>query len=730
MSTSSQLRPVAQTMATIRQRLDVYLDVEFTFLKTAAPAEILAALEPERQDYILTWVERVASTNTQLAYQFINQVIAVLDQLAADVIEDWALHAMDTYDQVGLHKALAVIRDVDNFVLNSHQRRVGVALADKATVLLHFSHGLSGRQLKLEATDGEAYTDTATLFLPALLASQANQAENFLLYKASVAMLWAQTRFGTFRRSNAGKSLQQHVEESARPEHFIAVFHSLENLRLEACLQRELPGLYRDMQALLVQQQEAVIPEDYKQLCQILHSPAASSEDSLRLCVAHQHTLKPYPPRSYQGSLNLPAVENCMQQRSVREKALLRVKLSELLAEQLAKKDPLSSHENDTTSDPGSEEPRFKLRREAESVDTENLPFEISLDDEPVTVSDDIKTLASSILLDFGEIPDDYLTPAGDGEYDPSLFHDDEPRSDDVWSGTYHEQGAFLYHEWDYRRQSYRKNWCALREVDITPRYDDFVSVTRQKYHGHIKHLRRTFEALRDEDRRLRRQADGDGIDIDALVEALADARDGRELSERLFTRMHRVERNIAVAFLVDMSGSTRGWINQAERESLVLLCEALESLGDRYAIYGFSGQARKRCEIYPIKDFSQPYDDLVRARISGIEAKDYTRMGAPIRHMAARLNDIEAKTRILITLSDGKPDDYDNYRGEYGIEDTRHALQEIRRDGIHPYCITIDQQAHDYLPHLFGRSGYTVVDDVSQLPHKISSIYRRLTTY
>ena len=101
------------------------------------------------------------------------------------------------------------------------------------------------------------------------------------------------------------------------------------------------------------------------------------------------------------------------------------------------------------------------------------------------------------------------------------------------------------------------------------------------------------------------------------------------------------------------------------------MLCEALEVLGDRYAIYGFSGITRKRCEIFRIKRFDEPYAEAVKSRVSGIQPQDYTRMGAAIRHLTTLLNQVEARTKLLITLSDGKPDDYsDNYRGEYGIED------------------------------------------------------------
>ncbi|MCZ7598059.1 MAG: hypothetical protein M5U09_10540 [Gammaproteobacteria bacterium] len=176
------------------------------------------------------------------------------------------------------------------------------------------------------------------------------------------------------------------------------------------------------------------------------------------------------------------------------------------------------------------------------------------------------------------------------------------------------------------------------------------------------------------------------------------------------------------------MSGSTKGWIVDAEREALVLLCEALEILGDRYGIYGFSGMTRKRCELFRIKRLSEPLGDDVKARIAGIMPRDYTRMGVTIRHLTRLMDEVDARTRLLITLSDGKPDDYDGYRGDYGIEDTRKALIEARNRGIHPFCITIDRRAGEYLPHMYGAVNYTVVDDVRKLPAEVSKVYCRLT--
>jgi nitric oxide reductase NorD protein len=292
------------------------------------------------------------------------------------------------------------------------------------------------------------------------------------------------------------------------------------------------------------------------------------------------------------------------------------------------------------------------------------------------------------------------------------------------------ETGAsYVYDEWDHRRSHYRRDWCTLRVTDVEPGDEAFVGRTLAKHAFEISRLKRTFELLRGEERVLKRQPEGDAIDFDALVDAFSDLRAGAELSPLLFTRRRRDERDLAVMFMIDMSGSTKGWVNEAEREALVMLCEALEVLGDRYAIYGFSGLTRKRCEVFRVKRFDEPYGGPVRARIAAIEPHDYTRMGVAIRHLSMLLNAVDARTRLLVTLSDGKPDDYsDEYRGEYGIEDTRQALLEAHRSGIRPFCITIDREARDYLPHMYGAVNWTLVDDVALLPARVAAIYRRLT--
>ncbi|MEW6647034.1 MAG: VWA domain-containing protein [Pseudomonadota bacterium] len=691
----------------IAARLDEYLETEFSFIRSDELAPLVLALAPAEQAFVLDWTQRIASTNTEIAHQFVRRAPQVLRLQEPRVIEAWALHAMDVYDRAGLRAALEVIQDVERFVQHSQARSAGALFDEVSGVLLHFVHGLAGRPLRLALSD-TAWTDSETIHLPALLAQLAGREDNFRLYKVLAVMQWAQIHHGTLR-------VALHTDFAAWPDtaRALRIYTLLETLRLEAIISRTLPGLGREMQQLQPNY-VAALSAPWQAALRQLQGTQSTPAASLGLLPSLYAAPLP-PPRLWQVELYLNEVAACMQTRMEREKLLLRVRLAQWLEEQ-AKKAPADSAL-----------PHLTVREPADDAQAGSA-FELTLNDAPVAPPEAVAQLLTSIRLDLGEIPDEYLVPAGPGEYDPALYTEQADDPDAVWQGTYHERGASYYNEWDHGRQHYRKNWCVMREREVTPVHDSFVADTLQRYSGLVAHLRRSFEAMRDEERLLKRQVHGDGVDIDALVEALADARDGSEMSDRLFMRLHRVERDIAVAFMVDMSGSTRGWVNDAEREALLLLCEALEALGDRYAIYGFSGITRKRCELYRIKRFDEPYGDEVRARISGVRAQDYTRMGFAIRHLTQLLNATAARTRMLVTLSDGKPDDYSDYRGVYGIEDTRRALLEARRSGIHPFCITIDEHGPEYLPHMYGAVNYTVVSEVRQLPFKVADIYRRLT--
>lgn len=689
--------------AELEERLDEMLDTVLSTRRTATRlAEALARLPRGDQDFVLHWTGVVARTNPEMAFQFAAAAPAALQRLDLAEAEAWVVQAMDTYDREGLYRGSAILKNLDDFVAFSGKSANAQSFDEAAQVLQLFLCGLSGRRMRVE-TATHPYTDTETVYLPPRLAALPGREANFQVYKVMAALLWAQTRYGTFNLD-----LTAALSGFASPRRALELFNYLETVRLEARIGLMLPGLAREMQSL-----GPGYSNPDPRLAQ-LRQPNAGVEDSLAILPGIYESF--VPPRScYTVELRWDQAMAVRNARIRKEKAQFRAGLAKLLdrhgagAANAGAPDRFSV----TLAEPGSGD----------------LPgVALLLDGKPVAPPENVHRLMDSIQQDLGEVPDDYLVPAGDGDDREAGRVEDDPAG--MWKGIFHEDGAFYYNEWDCRRRHYRKNWCVLRELDVHPAGPEFVDATLAKYRAQVAQLKRIFEMMRGEDRLLKRQPEGNDIDFDAVISAYTNMKNGLELSERLLTRRHKAERDLAVMFMVDMSGSTKGWINDAERESLVMLCEALQVLGDRYAIYGFSGMTRKRCEIFRVKRFQDPYDEEVRGRIAGIRPQDYTRMGAAVRHLAGVLNQVEARTKLLITLSDGKPDDYsDNYRGEYGIEDTRQALIEAHRLGVKPFCITIDREARDYLPHLYGPVNWTLVDDAARLPLKVADIYRRLTS-
>ncbi len=704
---------VPLTAEEAEERLEEHVEAVLSSRRTATQAaQRLAAFNRQQQEFILHWVAAVAESNSEMAYQVATLAPRAVQRLDQQGVEAWILHAMDEYDKNGIVSGISTIQDIDRFAQQQDLRVTGLALEDVSGILEKFVRGLQGRSLTIQANE-EHYTDTQTIFLPAIAALFDNRQDNFYFLKIMATHQWAQTWYGTWHVDLADIFAQYPSAESANK-----LFHALETIRLDANLKRDLPGLYRETQRLCATLGERPSLDIDGDIIDTLVRPGSAVTDSIKGLAATYGKVE-LPSCFYQGVLKPEKVRQVRDLRTQQDKTKFQRALAQLMEEMESPRETDNNHQPARST---------TLQRVESDESPQDLAFELQIDGNPVPLPDDIKNTLTSIYQDFGEIQDDYLVPAGAGKYDHTARQEhNDP--DDVWKGTYHEEGAFLYNEWDYARQHYRKNWCVLRERDVHPQHDDFIADTLTKHRGIIRSLRRTFEAMRGEDRRLKKQSSGEDIDIDAVVEFFADAKTGLEMSDELFTKMHKVDRDIAVMFMVDMSGSTKGWINDVERESLVLLCEALETLGDRYAIYGFSGMTRKRCELFRIKRFEDAYSDEVRARISGIHPQDYTRMGVAIRHLTKLLSAIEARTKLLITLSDGKPDDYLSYRGEYGIEDTRQALFETRQLGIYPFCITIDEQASDYLPHMYGTINYVIVTDVSELPFKVSDIYRQLTT-
>lgn len=312
---------------------------------------------------------------------------------------------------------------------------------------------------------------------------------------------------------------------------------------------------------------------------------------------------------------------------------------------------------------------------------------------------------------------------------------DEEFRGDisGVARGAAPDRAGTRYPEWDYRIGNYRGSHCIVREQPAPLGDPGWADAIRCENTILFTRVRRLFEALRPRRERQRRRLDGAELDLDAFVEDDADRRAGLPSSDRLYLEQRPHRRDVAVSFLVDASGSTDAWVAGArsvldvEKAATLVLCDALAALGDRHAIHAFSGEGARDVRVLRLKGFAES-SAAAPQRIAGLVPDRFTRLGAPLRHLTAALAAESAQRRLLLLLSDGKPNDEDEYEGRYGIEDTRQAVAEARALGIHVFCLTIDREGSSYLPRMFGPVGYAVLPDVRELPERLVDLYRRLT--
>ncbi len=297
-------------------------------------------------------------------------------------------------------------------------------------------------------------------------------------------------------------------------------------------------------------------------------------------------------------------------------------------------------------------------------------------------------------------------------------------------SGT---QAALHYPEWDYRSQCYVERAVTVHIGPAEEGPQEWVDRTLQEYRPMVTLVRRRFEMLSAQRVRLRKQLEGDEVDVDAYIDAYADFSAGLSMPQAVYQTHRLARRNMAILLLVDISGSTDGWIAaqkrviDVEREALLLVSIALQGMREPYSVMSFSGEGPRGVQLRVVKTFEEEFGPVVARRIAMLEPQHYTRAGAAIRHATSMLMGQPAHHRLLLVLSDGKPNDIDVYEGHYGVEDTRQAVTEARLQGISSFCLTVDRQAANYLPGVFGIGQYALLPRPELLPTVLLEWMKRL---
>jgi nitric oxide reductase NorD protein len=717
---------------------------------------------------VLDVTEELAGNSVYVAMECFKSAPRALANASLDQFQSWARGGAGLHKQDRRRAQAYYALESKSSQEALREAQGGVTLDSVAHLLRLYVEGLTGREMMIAPTgaipDESRISDGTTIQLPAMVAEFGSPEDDFRLYKVLAAHAAGQVEFGTrdigtselraalreidtfFAAWDEAHSrlvdseLADEVEAPVRkrstlyPEHFEAadyklslsrfpnaalatrIFTTLENGRIDYRLRRAYRGIRRDLnfvRARLIDHRPPVssLPVDqllYEILFQITLCGGVVDQTARR---AYADVIQQFEGvvADYLYRDDAGVADTLMATRRVYE--LLNSQRAEQPAEsqQDDQQQESDEEEQESRDSAGKQQPQqSQQRRVMEALSHWAEQKEESEQQDSEVLNEQMQAESSEQELQEGD-------------------------------------QAFFYDEWDRELGDYRAKWCRVIQRENRRGMRDFVEQVRARYAGVISSIRHQFQMLKPESlRKIKGELDGEDYDLQAVIDRHVDLRTTGRASERIYVRRIRRERDVAVSFLLDMSSSTARTITRhpnqpytrpgqkiidIEKQGLVLMSEALEAVGDTYAIFGFTSEGRRNVKYFVIKNFGEKYGPEVERRIGGITYHNNTRLGAAIRHNAAQLEKQDARTKLLIVLSDGRPYDHDYGDSRYAREDTKMALRQAKVHGITPFCITIDRDSEAELKDLYGEVGYTIIDDVMSLPERLPGIYRRLTT-
>jgi len=725
---------------------------------------------------ILSLISKLAEKDAESALAAFRSSPEALAKVSLDQFEDWILRGLDQTASGSLRSRRSYFAlETRGSNERLHRSKLGLTLETVQNILRIYIEGLTGREVEVSPLSAmpqqSRIGDGKTIYLPASVAEFDDDEMDFRLYKVLAAHGAGQIEFGTFDQDSrelkaAFASLSHLYEATAEqldafslagyiedvqkgapaldaeprkarklprgsdyravlnvfPEPRLAkkIFSTMENARIDKRLRASYRGLRKDLDLM-----KELLREHRPYIFDVpAHQVPFELLFQITLCGGATDDAK-----RFYGQVT-SEIESVIESYLAIEKASVADSL-------MATSRVYTLFQNITS----------EQTQEAESDEQEekgDYAYEDKDSGEAVT-EDQVKRERPKDAQDISDLFNAWNSLDDEGE-------PDDLTGSEVWSqAELPEQAlepgdeAFAYDEWDRELNDYRVGWSRVIEKRVRQGDRNFVELTRSRYRGVISSIRHQFQLMKPENlTRVNRELDGEDYDLNAVVDFVIDRKaDGRQ-AENIYTKRLRKQRDVAVSILLDQSSSTARTITrnplqpythpgrriiEIEKEGLVLMSEALEAVGDVYSISGFTSEGRRNVKFYTVKDFGEKYSDEIERRIGGITFQNNTRLGAAVRHASAKLLKQDARTKLLIVLTDGRPYDHDYGDARYAREDVREALTEAKMSGVTPFCITVDRESEGELRDLYGDVGYTIIDDVLSLPERMPSIYRRLTS-
>lgn len=737
------------------------------------------AIEETAVSRVLQLTAHIARTDAESALAAFRSSASALQRVSLTQFEDWIMGGLADSDELSA-KARRSYFALETRDSNERlqKTRIGLSLERIQHVLQLYVEALTGREVEiapLTAMPQETRIgDGKTIYLPTSIAEFSDDERDFRLYKVLAAHAAGQIEFGTFERdtielkavfseltdlysasaeerdafsldgylgaandveNQRPKTKNLPVDSDYRavlnvfPEPRLArkIFGTMENARIDHLLRHAYRGLRRDLDLM-----QSYLRANRPYIFDLpIHQVPFELLFQITLCGGATDDAK-----MFYGQV-VSEIEGVIEKFLNSSVSIHRSSLTTVADSLMATSRVYNLFQNispEQTQEAESDNTEEKSEFAYDDKDAAEAVTEDQVKRERQKQAQDIRDLfnAWNSLDDEGE-PDDLQ---GSEAWSQMDMPEQELEAGDI---------AFAYDEWDRELNDYRVGWSRVIEKKVKQGDRGFVEIARSRYRGVISSIRHQFQLMKPENlTRINRELDGEDYDLNALVDFVIDRKaDGRQ-SENIYTKRLRKQRDVAVSILLDQSSSTARTITrnplqpytypgrriiEIEKEGLVLMSEALEAVGDVYSINGFTSEGRRNVKFYVVKDFDEKYSEDTEKRIGGITFQNNTRLGAAIRHAAHKLLRQEARTKLLIILTDGRPYDHDYGDARYAREDVREALTEAKTSGITPFCITIDRESEAELRDLYGEVGYTIIDDVLSLPERMPNIYRRLTS-
>ena len=766
----------------IRSSPKFFAQIGTHFSKNQSSAERKSSLIATTRR-VLQLTKQIAETDAESALAAFRSSASALKKVSLVQFEDWVETGLaKNKDESAKARKSYFALETRNSNALLQESQEGLPLESVQTILRIYVEGLTGNEVEiapLAAMPQESRIgDGRTIYLPSTVAEFGDDEMDFRLYKVFAAHGAGQIEFGTYERDSDGLkaaftelsalyeataeqtdafSLAGYIEDVQTGERALSeketqaelkkrkknlpknsdyktvlqvfpepslgkkIFGTMENARIDNRLRQTYRGLRKDldlMQKFLKEKRPYIFDLPINQvpfelLFQITLCGGATDD-----------------ARQFYGQI-VSEVESVVEYyladktATVADALIATSRVYMLFQAITAEQQSESSEQNEDEKG----EYQYEDKNAAESV----LESQIKREQKPKK-NQDVRDLFNAWNSDDDEGEPDDLTGA------EAWTHNEMPEQPLEAGDT-----AFAYDEWDKDLSDFRTGWCRVIEKKVRQGDRNFVELARSRYRGVISSIRHQFQLMKPENlQKINRELDGEDYDLNALVDYVVDKKADGQQSERIYTKRLRRERDVAVSLLLDQSSSTARTITrnplqpythpgrriiEIEKEGLVLMSEALEAVGDVYSINGFTSEGRRNVKFYVVKDFDEKYSDEIERRIGGITFQNNTRLGAAIRHAAAKLLRQDSRTKLLIILTDGRPYDHDYGDARYAREDVREALTEAKTSGITPFCITVDRDSEFELKDLYGDVGYTIIDDVLSLPERMPNIYRRLTS-